>query len=296
LKEEIYSSIFNNNQEDLDSNAKAFLSSKLESSFIGENMIATEKSTTSDKETITKKKKKKAPPAKKNQFVSKSTQQTKSTVKNRQSEETFATLDLANALKNRSRKCNIVVALEPIETVDDTSGDDRSIFRSTWGEVVNLYNLGCQQNMTIKSGDKDDYLPGKLFGSHVYRVDQIRSRYERKLYRFFVNRMIVSLLLCVSKKQLLQSTAVDKLMKCVVNFPDFLKVIFYLFTVFCLKIFDLLRQKISHARYGFEAQLLWRAFPCKQYFLSIPIEKIRVKRSLEVSHGLWLFHIEIIHT
>lgn len=230
LKEEIWSSIFKNNQEDLDSNAIAFLSSKLES-FVDENIVVTENSTTINKETITKRKKK--APAKKNQFVSKSTQLTKSTVKNRQSEETSATLDLANALKRRARKCNLVVALEPIETINDKSGDDRSIFRNTWHEVVNLYNLGLKQNETIKSGDKDDYLPRKLFGTHVFGVNQMRSQYERKLYHFFVNRMIVCLLLHVSKKQLLHTTAVDKLMKCVVNFSDFLKVIYYLFSVCC---------------------------------------------------------------
>ncbi|CAF1264835.1 unnamed protein product [Didymodactylos carnosus] len=136
----------------------------------------------------------------------------------------------ADALKNRNRMLNMKTTLEKINTVNDTIDDDRSMWRSTWGECVNFYSLVVSQGQALKSDDKDNYLPKKLFDWHVclnkndlsHRPLRIRRR--NKVYSFFINRMIVATLLRASKKQQLNSDAIDKLMMCATDLDSFVSI------------------------------------------------------------------------
>lgn len=95
------------------------------------------------------------------QVVTKTIQAVKSKINNKKSEETdFKFLDLSECMKNRNRKLNSNVVVEQLETVDDKSGDDRSMWRNTWDEVINLYSL-VSQGAVLKTDDKDNYVPGR---------------------------------------------------------------------------------------------------------------------------------------
>ncbi|CAF0762503.1 unnamed protein product [Brachionus calyciflorus] len=162
---------------------------------------------------------------KRNQLVvTKTIQTVKSTVKNRKSEETdFKILNLASALKNRNKKANIKVTIENIETVSEKSGDDRSMWRTTWGECVNLYQL-AMQNQLLKQDDKDVYLPDKLLGWHFFKNSNGLT--SRKLFTFFINRMIVATFLKISKKQELNNKTLEKLFSFVKSFNKFISTLF----------------------------------------------------------------------
>ncbi|CAF1318866.1 unnamed protein product [Didymodactylos carnosus] len=163
--------------------------------------------------------------------VTKTIQTVKSSYNNKESEETkMIFLNLSDALKNRNRMLNMKTTLEKINTVNDTTDDDRSMWRSTWGECVNFYSLVVSQGQALKSDDKDNYLPKKLFDWHVclnkndlsHRPLRIRRR--NKVYSFFINRMIVATLLRASKKQQLNSDAIDKLMMCATDLDSFVSI------------------------------------------------------------------------
>ncbi|CAF1391517.1 unnamed protein product [Didymodactylos carnosus] len=163
--------------------------------------------------------------------VTKTIQTVKSTFNNKESEEAkMIFMNLSDALKNRNRTLNMKTTLEKIETIDDTSGDDRSMWRSTWAESLNLYTLVVSQGQTLKSDDKDYYLPEKLFGSHfcfntnIFSGGIISTNRKQKVYSFFINRMIAATLLRASKKQQLNSDAIDKLMMCVTDFDSFVSI------------------------------------------------------------------------
>ena len=95
------------------------------------------------------------------QVVTKTIQAVKTKINNKKSEETdFKFLDLSECMKNRNRKLNSNVVIEQLETIDDKSGDDRSIWRNTWDEVINLYSL-VSQGAVLKTDDKDNYVPGR---------------------------------------------------------------------------------------------------------------------------------------
>lgn len=128
----------------------------------------------------------------------------------------FKIENLINALKSREKKANINITRDSIQTVDDQSGNDRSMLRNTWNECKHFYQL-ASQGQKIKKDDKDKYLPSKLFGRHFFNFST-----SSKCFRGFVlNRMIASTLLTVSKKQELSNYAIDQLMKCVTDFDDF---------------------------------------------------------------------------
>ncbi|CAF4844118.1 unnamed protein product, partial [Rotaria sp. Silwood1] len=134
--------------------------------------------------------------------VTKTIQTVKSSYNNKQSEETqMIFMNLSDALKNRNRTLNMNTTLEAIDTVNDTTGNDRSMWRTTWGECVSLYTLVVVQGQALKSDDKDNYLPGKLFGTHII--------------------MIIAILLRTSKKQQLNNDAINKLMTCVTDLDTF---------------------------------------------------------------------------
>ncbi|CAF2102630.1 unnamed protein product [Rotaria magnacalcarata] len=163
--------------------------------------------------------------------VTKTIQTVKSSYNNKESEETKMTfLNLSDALKNRNRMLNMKVTLEKIDAVNDTSGDDRSMLRSTWGECVNFYSLVVSQGQALKSDDKDNYLPAKLFGWHVCINTKVlphgplSARRRMKVYSLFINRMIVATLLQASKKQQLNSNAIDKLMMCATDLDSFVSI------------------------------------------------------------------------
>ena len=159
-------------------------------------------------------------PKKNKLAVTKTIQIVKSTSNNKESEESkMVALNLTNALKNRNRMLNMKITLESIDTIDDSSGDDRSMWRSTWAECLNLYNLVVIRGQALKSDDKDNYFPNKLFGWHfVYGTD----KRVPQLYSFFINRMIAVTLHRASKKQQLNNNAIDKLMMCVTDLDSFI--------------------------------------------------------------------------
>ena len=95
------------------------------------------------------------------QVVTKTIQAVKSKTNNKKSEETdFKFLDLSECMKNRNRKLNSNMVIEQLETIDDKSGDDRSMWRNTWDEMINLYSL-VSQGAVLKADDKDNYVPGR---------------------------------------------------------------------------------------------------------------------------------------
>ncbi|CAF1444874.1 unnamed protein product [Adineta steineri] len=163
--------------------------------------------------------------------VTKTIQTVRTSYNNKQSEETkMIFLNLSDALKNRNRMLNMKTTLEKIDTVDDISGDNRSMWRTTWAECNNLYTLVVLQGQALKSDDKDNYLPTKLFGWHVC-LDTIVAPHgslriikKHKVYSFFINRMIAAALLRASKKQQLNSDAIDKLMMCATDLDSFIPV------------------------------------------------------------------------
>ncbi|CAF1433891.1 unnamed protein product [Adineta steineri] len=163
--------------------------------------------------------------------VTKTIQTVKSSYNNKQSEETkMIFMNLSEALKNRNRMLNMKTTLEKIDTVDDTSGDNRSMWRSTWAECINLYTLVVLQGQALKSDDKDNYLPNKLFGWHACFNSTITLGPSRnlelrdKVRSFFINRMNVATLFKTSKKQQLNNHAIDKLMMCVTDLDSFIPV------------------------------------------------------------------------
>ena len=204
------------NCAEINDDAKAFLLNKLE---VAKIFMKNPKLVDSDKKTTFINK------TKKNQLVvTKTIQIVKSSVKNRKSEESdFKVMNLANAIKNRNKKAVIKATLENIETIKEKTGDDRSMWRSTWGECVNLYELAAQ-GQPIKSDDKDNYLPNKLFGWHVFKNDYGFT--STRMYSYFINRMIVASLLKISKKQELNNNAIDKLFTCMNTFKEFINVLF----------------------------------------------------------------------
>jgi len=68
---------------------------------------------------------------------------TKTNSKNKQTEQTCMKItNLFNALKCRNKKNSLNTNMEKVEkAVDDPKGDDRSMWRTTYGEVTNLYSL-----------------------------------------------------------------------------------------------------------------------------------------------------------
>ena len=95
------------------------------------------------------------------QVVTKTIQAVKSKSNNKNSEETdFEFLNLSDCMKSRNRKVNSNMVVEQLETIDDKSGDDRSMWRNTWDEAINLYSL-VSQGAVLKADDKDNYVPGR---------------------------------------------------------------------------------------------------------------------------------------
>ena len=95
------------------------------------------------------------------QVVTKTIQAVKSKTNNKKSEETdFKFLNLSDCMKNRNRKLNSNMVIEQLETIDDKSGDDRSMWRNTWDEAINLYSL-VSQGAVLKADDKDNYVPSR---------------------------------------------------------------------------------------------------------------------------------------
>ncbi|CAF1564091.1 unnamed protein product, partial [Didymodactylos carnosus] len=213
------------NRSDLNEDAKVCLLTRLE---ISKNVDRQDQLKTEHRFKSTSQSNSKQKPAK---VVTKTIQTVKSTYNNKESEETkMMFLNLSDALKNRNKMLNMKTTLEKIDTIDDTNGDDRSMWRTTWGECVNLYSLVVSQGQVLKSDDKDNYLPDKLFGRHfctdtkILLQNPLAIRRKRKIYSFFINRMIAATLLRASKKQQLNNNAIDKLMKCVTDLNSFVSI------------------------------------------------------------------------
>lgn len=147
--------------------------------------------------------------------VTKNVQSVKSRENTQTSEESdFQMINLADSFKNRNRNraCNII---EDLPDPKSKEGDDRSMFRNTWKETINLYTLIVSQKNVLKDDDKDNYLPSKLFGQHYYNSSIIS---ERKVYSFFINRMCTAIFCDISRSQRLNMDAIDKLMNCIQSF------------------------------------------------------------------------------
>ncbi len=152
------------------------------------------------------------------QTVTKTIQTIKSKVNNKNSEEAdFKFLNLTSVL-NRNKKLNSKIELEKLETIEDTIGDDRSMWRNTWDETINLYSI-VSNSQTLKANDKDSYLPSKFLGNHYF--GDAGAIHSRKLYSFFINRLCAAILVKISRRQQLNDNAIDKLMKCVTDFENF---------------------------------------------------------------------------
>ena len=114
----------------------------------------------------------------------------KTRVKNQNSEESEKkNFSVMNLLSSRTRKANIRITHDSVDNIKEKSGNDRSIWRTTWGECLNLYQCACE-GQTIKNDDKDEYLPDKFFGWHVFNGTLTKSSL---LYSFFINRMLASI-------------------------------------------------------------------------------------------------------
>lgn len=150
--------------------------------------------------------------------VTKTIQVIKSNVKSSSNDDIqVKILNLTNALKNRSRKTAVTMTRDLL-SITDESGSDCSIWRSTWAECLNLYQLACSRIRTLKQYDKDSYLPRKLFGDHyIFHVYYPNSRL---LYEFIINRMIAAIFMRVSLKQVLNSAAIDSLMQGVIDVDE----------------------------------------------------------------------------
>jgi hypothetical protein len=156
-------------------------------------------------------------------IVSKTIQTVKAKQKNTKSEKENVKLSsLADALKSREKKQNINRHMDKIPNiVNGPNGDDQFWTRSTWGETVNLYQLTVEGGRSLKKGDKDNYLPDKLFGSQwVLGLVGAKS-----IYRFFLNKMIVAIFKKTSKSQRLNEMAISKLMKCICSLGDLCKLL-----------------------------------------------------------------------
>ena len=165
------------------------------------------------------------PRVKKNQqVVSRTIQTVKTKQESKTSEEAdFQFINISDLMNNRNKRTKGQTF--PDEPGETKTGDDRSIFRSTWGETVNLYALVVSQDNTLKDDDKDNYLPEKLFGVYYVLNAGLRSSRSRKVYSFFINRMCAAIFFKVSKKQHLNSDAIDKLLKCIVDFDSLLSLL-----------------------------------------------------------------------
>ena len=152
------------------------------------------------------------------QVVSRTMQTVKSKQESKTSEEAdFLFINLSDSMKHRKKKinCNTNLCDEPEEQSE--TGSDRSMFRSTWGETVYLYAKVSQGN-TLKDDDKDNYLPGTLFGLKFILPSKLSIFNEKRVYPFFIDRMCTAMFLQVSRKQHLNSEAIEKLLKCIVDF------------------------------------------------------------------------------
>ena len=148
------------------------------------------------------------------------------------SEEEVGTrfLNLTTKAKNRNAKRDkMKVDEEKITTGIEENGTDQSNWRDTWSECVHLYNL-ARKDQTIKTKDKDEYLPSKLFGEHTIIISGFKELRlncnilgipTKVIFSFVINRICAATLCIVSKKQELNSNAIDKLMSCVVVWSDF---------------------------------------------------------------------------
>ena len=152
---------------------------------------------------------------KKQLIISKTIQTVKSCTKNLKCDDVqLKILNLANALRSRSRKSTLNTAIvKNLDTIEDSTGDDRNLFRTTWAECLNLYQLTCSGS-PLKKDDKDNYLPSKFFGSQIFKY---RSSAACTFYKFFINRMIASCFQRISCKQELHDNALDVLMMCITS-------------------------------------------------------------------------------
>ncbi|CAG0914726.1 unnamed protein product [Notodromas monacha] len=158
------------------------------------------------------------------QVVSRTIQTVKSKQETKKSEEAdLKLMNLSDCMRNRNRKLKCNTVLEKLESTNDESGNDQSVFRTTWAETINLFSL-VSQGHVLKKDDKDTYLPDKFLGYHYFTGTFWNSKVgdgnASKLYSFFINRMCASIFEKVSRKQQLNDAAVDKLFKCLTPFDS----------------------------------------------------------------------------
>ena len=158
------------------------------------------------------------------QVVTKTIQSVKSKQETKMSEaDDFKFSNLSDCLENRNRRLRANAVLEEVETIKSKGGDDRSMLRTTWTEVINLYSL-VSQNQILKTDDRDNYLPAKFLGAHYY-MDTWYNSDAKEMYSFFINRMCAYMFFKASKKQQLNDKSIDNLLRCVTNFDSLVSVL-----------------------------------------------------------------------
>ncbi|CAF0875274.1 unnamed protein product [Didymodactylos carnosus] len=141
--------------------------------------------------------------------VTKNQQTSKINYKSSQSEESANRLNVVNIFQNLNKKIKVKSNIENLPTIPDQDGNDRSWRRTTYREVVHLYNR-IKAGHTLKREDKDEYLPSKFLGSSN---KWLFTRCDIEL--LFVDRMIADIFLEISKKQILHDNVIKSLMNCI---------------------------------------------------------------------------------
>ncbi len=132
---------------------------------------------------------------------------TKTTHKNKKTEQMeYSSPSAMEMLRNR-QKTRITVAGERVPTLSDIGGNDQQWYNGTYYQVVSLYKH-IESNHTLKLEDKDDYLPNKFLNN------QEKWFSYGRLGDFFIDRMICKIFYKISKRQRLNAATINKLFEC----------------------------------------------------------------------------------
>ncbi len=140
-------------------------------------------------------------------------------------EEQEANFDFLKKTGQRNRATQQAAMKEDDDADEDESksGNDQSFWKTTWPQVLQLYSTSVIKGDLLKEGDKNRYLPSKFLGTHYYFSSLTPA--QRKVCSFFINRMCTAMFLKASKKQRLESSALKRLTKCVVDFDGLLNLL-----------------------------------------------------------------------
>ncbi|CAF4478179.1 unnamed protein product [Rotaria sp. Silwood2] len=140
--------------------------------------------------------------------ITKNQQTVKIKYKSNQSEESVGRLKSIDIFKNSNKKTKVSSTRENYPIISDEDGTDKSPFRTTYREVVYLYER-VKNGQALKRQDKDEYLPSKFLGSEK------KWFCDSCIKVLLTDRMIAYIFYEISKKQILQDNVIDLLMNCV---------------------------------------------------------------------------------